>query len=45
MAKKKIKDAQQQDQQAPPIPFDEAVKRLWTSPPQPKISKKKQKKK
>jgi len=39
------KTTKKEKSEIPSVPFDEAVKRLWKSPPQPKISKKKSKRK
>ena len=38
-----MKKTKTKDQKETPIPFDEAVKRLWKSPPQHIISEKKDK--
>jgi len=38
------KKAKREKQNVPAVPFNEALKRVWASPPQHKTAKKKQKK-
>jgi len=45
MAKSPKKEAKREDASVPQMPFDEALKRVWSAPPAPKVAKKKAKKK